>query len=132
MFSKKPGDATAPSRSPAPDLAATFSVLAADIVIKGSIAASTDLHIEGAVEGDVTCATLVQGEASTITGAIRAQRARLAGSIAGPVEAGELVILKTARISGDVHYDVLTVEPGAAITGRLARKASVALAEAAE
>jgi cytoskeletal protein CcmA (bactofilin family) len=123
MFSKKP--------TPGPDMVArtagqgnavsatTFSVLGADLAVKGDITASAELHIEGHVEGDITCSGLVQGEASSIHGAIRAQTARLAGTVRGGIAVGQLVVLKTARIHGDVRYDVLTIEQGAHIDGML-------------
>ena len=83
----------------------TFSVIRADVTIKGNISASADLHIDGTIDGDITCAALVQGEKSSISGAVVAESARLAGRVAGSITARELVILKTARIEGDVHYD---------------------------
>ncbi|KUR72315.1 cell shape determination protein CcmA [Novosphingobium fuchskuhlense] len=97
----------------------TFSVLGADLAVKGDITAGAELHIDGQVEGDITCAGLVQGEASIICGAIRAQTARLAGTVRGGIEVGQLVVLKTARIEGDVKYDALTIEQGAQIDGKL-------------
>jgi cytoskeletal protein CcmA (bactofilin family) len=101
----------------------TFSVIGADVVIKGDITASADLHIDGTVEGDIQCAALVQGEASRIQGAIIAESARLAGTVTGAITARELVILKTARIEGDVQYDALMIEQGAAVEGRFAPNA---------
>lgn len=101
----------------------TFSVLGADLAIRGDLTARADLHIDGTVEGDIACAELVQGESSTITGAITADSARLAGAIRGSVTAGTLVILKTARIDGDVTYDALTIEQGARVDGRLTPRA---------
>jgi cytoskeletal protein CcmA (bactofilin family) len=99
---------------------ATFSILGADTAIRGDISASADLHIDGRVEGDVACASLVQGESSEITGAVTAEHARLAGKVRGTIDARELVILKSARIEGDVHYDALTIEQGAQVDGRFA------------
>ena len=98
---------------------ATFSVLGADLVIKGDLSARADLHIDGTVDGDISCAALVQGETSTIAGGISAESARLAGTVRGSVSAGTLVVLKTARIEGDVTYDALTIEQGARVDGRL-------------
>ena len=98
----------------------TFSVFGADIRVTGNVAASADLHIDGHVDGDVTCTALVQGETSEITGAICAERARLAGTIHGTITVKELTILKSARIIGDVHYDALTIEQGASVEGRFA------------
>lgn len=107
------------SRNGAPS---TFSVLGSDLTITGDIAASADLHIDGTVEGDISCTSLVQGETSTIKGGVTAETARLAGRVTGSIAARELVILKTARIEGDVHYDALTIEQGAQVEGRFARR----------
>jgi cytoskeletal protein CcmA (bactofilin family) len=96
----------------------TFSVLGGDIVITGNISASADLHIDGKVDGDIACTTLVQGESSEIAGNVQAESARLAGVVRGSITARELVVLKTARIHGDVHYDALTIEQGAQVDGR--------------
>ena len=105
---------------------ATFSVLGNDTTIKGDLSASADLHIDGRVEGDIACAALVQGESSEIIGGIAAESARLAGTVRGSINTRELVILKTARIHGDVHYDALTIEQGAKVEGRLSpRGASI-------
>lgn len=101
---------------------ATFSVLGSDLTIDGNISASADLHIDGTVKGDIACAALVQGESSTIEGGVTAESARLAGRVTGSITARELVVLKTARIEGDVHYDALTIEQGAQVEGRFARR----------
>ncbi|WP_066528050.1 polymer-forming cytoskeletal protein [Erythrobacter sp. CCH5-A1] len=108
----------------------TFSVIGADVIITGNIKASADLHIDGSILGDITCASLVQGEKSTINGVVTAETARLAGKVTGSITAKELVILKTARIEGDVHYDALTIEQGAEVDGRFAPNARAAAAAA--
>ena len=97
----------------------SFSMLGSDTTITGNIQASADLHVDGSVEGDITCNALVQGEGSEITGAVRAESVRIAGLVRGSVAAREVVILKTARIEGDVAYDALTIEQGARLEGRL-------------
>ena len=101
----------------------TFSVIGADVVIKGDIAATADLHVDGTIEGDIKCASLVQGESSNIHGGVVAESARLAGRVTGSITARELVILKSAVIEGDVHYDALTIEQGAQVDGRFAPNA---------
>lgn len=107
--------------------APSFSVLGADVAIKGDVAASADLHVDGRVEGDISCATLVQGESSEILGAVKVDSARLAGRVRGTISAGDLVILKSARIDGDVEYDSLTIEPGARVDGRIAQRNALLL-----
>ncbi len=96
-----------------------FSVLGSDVTITGNIAATTDLHIEGTVHGDVACANLVQGAGSRITGNVQAETARLAGTIDGTVAVRQLTVERAARITGDVEYEDIAMEKGASIDGRL-------------
>ncbi len=100
----------------------TFSIIGSDVVITGNISASVDLHVDGQIEGDLTCASLVQGEGSAIRGAVVAETAKLAGLVDGSIEARNLVIERTARITGDVTYDNLTIEPGGQVEGRFAHR----------
>lgn len=122
MFSKKPAERGKPAaaRPMAQAPSSTFSVIGSDVTIKGDVAASADLHVDGKVEGDIACASLVQGESSHIVGGIEAQSARLAGHVTGSIRARDLVVLRTAHIEGDVQYDALTIEQGAHVEGRFA------------
>jgi cytoskeletal protein CcmA (bactofilin family) len=101
----------------------TFSVLGPDIVINGDLTANVDLHLDGRVKGDISCAALIQGEASEISGTVVAESARVAGRINGSITAGALIILKTARIEGDVTYGSLTIEEGAQVDGKFTPRA---------
>ena len=122
MFQKKP----APTARSTTDTmsGSTFSVFGADTMIKGDVTATADLHIDGRIEGDIACASLVQGEKSEVIGAITADGARLAGTVRGSITVGDLVILKSAHIHGDGHYNTVSVEQGAQVDGRLAQRNS--------
>lgn len=130
MFSKKPAEApkTAGRAGTARPMAgkSTFSVIGSDVAIKGDISATVDLHVDGRVEGDISCTSLVQGEGGVIKGAIEAETARLAGHIVGSITARDLVVLQSAKIEGDVHYDTLTIEQGADVEGRFAPRSAQA------
>ena len=45
------------------------------------------------------------------------------GTVKGTINVRDLVVLKSARIQGDVHYDSLTIEQGAQVDGRFAPRA---------
>ena len=120
MFSKKPEERSPAGAPRTMASSSTFSVFGTDVVVKGDVTASADLHVDGTVVGDITCASLVQGEGSTVEGSIKAETARLAGTVKGTITARELVILNSAKIEGDVHYDALTIEHGATVEGRFA------------
>ena len=122
MFSKKPEEPmprAVPMAKPG-NSSGSFSVIGSDVTITGNIAATTELHVDGTIDGDLECASLVQGEGSSVKGAIKAESARLAGEVDGSIDARDLVILRTATIKGDVHYDALTIEQGASVDGSFA------------
>ena len=96
-----------------------FSVLGADVVITGNIRASADLHIEGRIEGDLDCGNLVIGAEASVSGQVRAESARIAGTIEGSVAIRQLVVEAGARIAGDVEYETISIENGAHIDGRM-------------
>ena len=120
MFSKRPEERSSAGVPRPVASGPTFSVIGADVVIKGDISATADLHVDGTVQGDISCSSLVQGESSRVEGTIEAETARLAGTVKGTIAARQLVILKSAVVEGDVRYDTLTIEQGAQVEGRFA------------
>lgn len=129
MFSTKPARGVKPVSAPRSSAGSTFSVLGADTAIRGDICASADLHIDGKVEGDISCASLVQGQDSEVHGNISAETARLSGAVHGSIAARELVILKSAHIHGNVQYDALTIEQGAMVEGQLSPRGALPAVE---
>ena len=101
----------------------SFTILGPDVAIDGDLTASADLHLDGRVDGDIKCASLVQAETSEIIGMVVAEQARVAGHIKGSITADTLVILKTARIEGDVAYGTLSIEQGAHVEGKFSSHA---------
>ncbi len=138
MFSKSkptPASASAPASQPARMATGarhtTFSILGADVIVTGNISASVDLHVDGRVEGDIACASLVQGEDSLIKGAVVAETAKLAGTVEGSIVARDLTIQASARIAGDVTYENLTIEQGSQVEGRFSHRRAGAAAPTA-
>ena len=108
-----------PAPSQAPGKRGMFSVFGPDVIVTGNVTATADLHIDGRVDGDVNCGSLVQGSESRIAGNVRAESARLAGAIEGTVSVRQLTVERAARITGDVEYENIAIENGASIDGRL-------------
>lgn len=119
MFSKtKPTPNQAPKSNNMSGSGHTFSIIASDVEIVGNLAAKVDIHIDGAVQGDIACSAIVQGKDSRITGKIISEQARLAGSVNGSIEARDLIIEASAVISGDIQYETLTIEQGSKVEGK--------------
>ncbi|TDN80736.1 bactofilin family protein [Stakelama pacifica] len=129
MFGKNNDSRPAVSQAPA-GRRGMFSVLAADLTIRGNIESATELHIEGRVEGDVECSSLTQGKESRIVGNLSVDTARLGGTVEGGVKARQLVVEPSARITGDVEYESIAIETGGQVDGQL-KHVSAAEAEKA-
>lgn len=119
MFSKSKNAPSNDLPMPQPAHNGTFSVIGADVTVTGSLVAQGDLHIDGAIEGDVQCARLALGESGRIKGSITADDAHISGDVRGPIDARNLTLEKTARVQGDLHYENLVMHAGARPEGRL-------------
>ena len=98
----------------------SFSVLGAEVTVSGDITAA-DLHLDGRIDGDVSCGSLVLCAGGQIAGSVTADCARIAGTITGAVSARELTVEGGARITGDIAYEAITIDTGAQVDGQLRR-----------
>ena len=124
MFAKT--QTTPPAR---PKGTPALSFIGAEVIISGDLATDAQIHVDGRIDGNVRCAQLGQGAEGIIAGNIFAEEARLAGRVEGTVSAGTLVVEASATILGDVAYDTISIEAGARIEGRLARRTALAPAD---
>jgi cytoskeletal protein CcmA (bactofilin family) len=98
------------------------SVIGNGITIIGEVQCTTDLQVEGRVNGDIRCATLFLNVGGVIAGTIHADRVRVSGTVEGNIEAGDLAIEPTARVTGDILYSRLKVATGGIMEGSLKRR----------
>jgi cytoskeletal protein CcmA (bactofilin family) len=93
--------------------------------IEGDLCFTGGMRIDGEVHGNVIAAdgpdnVLIVSEHARIEGEVRCANLVVNGYIAGPVYASELLELQPkGRIVGNVHYKLLEMHGGAAVTGTL-------------
>ena len=128
MFSREKTGVTLPraSRSGPPGL----SFIGPEVLVSGDLATDAQLHVDGRIDGNVRCSQLVQGEAGIIAGNIQADEARIAGTVEGKVNVRTLFVEASARIMGDIAYETISIDAGAELEGRLARRAALGADEA--
>jgi len=97
------------------------SIIGSDCRITGDLFSQGEVQIDGRVDGDIRCDSLVIGESGSITGEISAETVRVLGSVTGQIKARSVALSKTARIIGDITHDSLSVEAGAYVEGRFNR-----------
>jgi len=99
-----------------------LSVIGPDVRIVGDIITQGEMQIDGQVEGDITCQTLVVGEGARIIGEVTAENVRVHGHLTGKIVATQVAIAKSAQVEGDITHETLEIEAGASLEGHLIRK----------
>lgn len=110
------------SAAPAKRGSGMLSYIGSEVRIAGNISGNGDVHLDGTVEGDVSCKMLILGQSGSVRGNIVADKATLGGQVDGTVNAAALTVEASARISGDLIYDNVSIENGAQVDGRMTRR----------
>ncbi|KRG66510.1 cell shape determination protein CcmA [Stenotrophomonas humi] len=108
------------------------ALIGSQVEIRGDVVFSGGLYVEGRILGKVVAAEgseamLTLAEQGHIEGEIRAAVVVLSGRMDGDVHATERVELTpSARVNGNVHYQVVEMNAGAQLNGRLVHTATMA------
>jgi cytoskeletal protein CcmA (bactofilin family) len=108
------------------------TIIARGVRVEGDFQSEGNVVIEGEFTGTVkTAGDLRVGADAVIKADVSARSATVAGMIHGNVQiANRLELMESAKVTGDVRCEVLTVSPGAALNGNLAMNAQAAAAPA--
>jgi cytoskeletal protein CcmA (bactofilin family) len=122
MFKNKPAAPASPifveaAARAKPKSPSVPSIISADMTVNGNLHSLGDVQVEGAVVGDIAAAKLVIADGGTVTGNISAHDVRICGGLNGSVRANTVTLTATARVLGDVHHDLLTIETGGRLEG---------------
>lgn len=95
------------------------------VVIRGDLSFTGGCYVEGRLIGKIRAeegsqAVITIAEHGQVEGELRAPVVLIDGHVVGDVFAGERVQLgPKARVQGNIHYKVVEMTAGAALTGRL-------------
>ena len=101
------------------------SLIGAGTTIEGNLNFSGGLRIDGMVKGNVIAeqgkpSTLVLSEHARVVGEVNVTHLVINGTIDGPVYASDYMELQgKAKVNGDVHYNIMEIQLGAIVEGRL-------------
>ncbi|EKV28367.1 Integral membrane protein CcmA involved in cell shape determination [Caenispirillum salinarum AK4] len=121
MFSKAK---TPPAHNGRIDTAPTKSVpsiISADLSITGDLVSQGEIQVDGTIEGDIECRSLVIGVNGSVTGEVTADDVRIHGSVSGQVRAKSVYLASTSHMVGDIIHESLAIEPGAFMEGHCRR-----------
>jgi cytoskeletal protein CcmA (bactofilin family) len=94
------------------------TVIAKGLKIVGSVTAEGLVEVNGQIEGELHCTSLVIAREAHVTGTVAAERVVVDGKVEGPIQGGEVVLKSQAHVVGDIHHQSLAIESGAYFDGR--------------
>jgi cytoskeletal protein CcmA (bactofilin family) len=94
------------------------TVIAEGLKIVGTVTAEGLVEVNGQVEGELHCTSLIIARKAHVVGTIRAERVVVDGTVEGPIEGASVVLKSRAHVVGDIHHQSLAVERGAFFDGR--------------
>jgi cytoskeletal protein CcmA (bactofilin family) len=119
MFSKHQNKGAAAPAEAAPARKPTIASLVAEGVrLLGDLTTEGDLHLDGAVEGDIRVSQLTIGETGVVTGTILADSIEIRGRVTGTICARQVRLWASAHVDGDISHTELSIEAGAHFEGR--------------
>jgi len=101
------------------ETSAAVNMIGAGTIITGDIVSKGDIRVDGTLKGSVnTEGRVVLGREGIIEGDIICSDADISGTIKAKITVSQLLSLKTtAKLSGDIITNKLSIEPGAAFSG---------------
>lgn len=110
--------------------AAVPSIVSENSKLNGDLFSDGIVHIDGQVEGDISCDELVIGIKGCVAGTVTAANLQLYGCLKGKAIVDNLFIAKSAKLIGDAIHNTIAIEPGAYIDGHCIRQGGPIPAEA--
>lgn len=97
--------------------AAGPSAICNGLTVYGSITSYGEVSVEGTIEGDINCTSLIVGQTGLIKGGVIADNVIVDGNVRGDIH-GQRVMLKShGHVSGDIFHQTISIEEGARFDG---------------
>src|SRR6476620_4048381 len=95
----------------------SVSTIGEDLTITGNVTSKGELHLNGKIQGDVTCIALVLGENAELKGGVVAEDVMIRGRLIGSVRALRVLLQSTAYVEGNLFHKSLSLEQGTHFEG---------------
>jgi cytoskeletal protein CcmA (bactofilin family) len=97
------------------------TIIAEGLKIVGTVTAEGLVEVNGNIEGDLHCTSLIISPKATVYGGVRAERIVVNGKVEGPIEGHDVTLKSHAHVIGDIKHETLAIERGAYFDGRSLR-----------
>lgn len=97
------------------------SILGDDLSITGNISSKGEIQIDGEVQGDIYCSSMIVGENAHVSGGIAAEDVVVRGKVTGSIRGIRVTLQANSQVEGDIYHQSLAIEQGAYFEGKSRR-----------
>ena len=127
---KAPAPATFASKSPRQNAGKMVpSIIGEDLTITGNVTSKGEVQVDGEIQGDIHCSSLLLGDKSHVKGGVVAEEIVVRGHLVGSIKGLRITLQAPSHVEGDIFHQSLAIEQGAYFEGK-SRRSDDPLAEA--
>ena len=144
MFTKKPesgesvtkmGERSGELKTPFTERPATYStkspsaasskmvpsIIGEDLSITGNVNSKGEIQVDGQIQGDINCGSLLLGDKSQVMGGVLAEDVVVRGRVVGSIRGLRVTLQAQSHVEGDIVHQSLAIEQGAYFEGKSRR-----------
>jgi cytoskeletal protein CcmA (bactofilin family) len=116
-FTERP--ATCAAKSPGPRASRMVpSIIGEDLTITGNVTSKGEIQVDGEIEGDIHCGSLLIGDKSQVRGGVVAEDIVVRGHMIGSIRGLRITLQAPSHVEGDIFHQSLAIEQGAYFEGK--------------
>jgi cytoskeletal protein CcmA (bactofilin family) len=97
------------------------SIIGEDLTITGNVVSKGEIQVDGEIQGDVQCGSLLLGDKSQIIGGVIAEDIVVRGRVVGSIKGLRITLQAQSHVEGDIYHQSLAIEQGAYFEGKSRR-----------
>jgi len=120
-FSERPATY---AKGPSPSASASKmvpSIIGEDLTIAGNVTSKGEIQVDGEIQGDIHCGSLLLGDKSKVEGSVIAEDVVVRGKVLGSIRGLRVTLQSQSHVEGDIFHQSLAIEQGAYFEGKSRR-----------
>lgn len=97
------------------------SIIGEDLTIVGNVTSKGEIQIDGEIQGDIHCGSLLLGDRSQVVGSVIAEDVVVRGRVVGSIRGLRVTLQAQSHVEGDIYHQSLAIEQGAYFEGKSRR-----------
>jgi cytoskeletal protein CcmA (bactofilin family) len=97
------------------------SIIGEDLSITGNVNSKGEIQVDGEIQGDVHCGSLLLGDKSQVIGGVVAEDIVVRGRVVGSIRGLRVTLQAQSHVEGDIFHQSLAIEQGAYFEGKSRR-----------